>query len=196
MSDSAPRGGASIDDLLRFEEEPAGRPERRRGGWLRWLLRTVLVTGAATAVLVAVLRAVGFTVSLPVLVAGVLALLGVRTVTGRLAPPPPSRRSTRVTGPDEPPPAGDALRTAVDGWALPLAWATSEPERFTRVVLPRITELADERLRQRHGMTRESDPARARALLGERLWTFLAAPGRRPPSPRDLAAIVAELEKI
>ncbi|XTZ17612.1 hypothetical protein ACQSSU_09710 [Micromonospora echinospora] len=196
MSESAPPGGASIDDLLRFEEEPAGRPERRRGGWLRWLLRTVLVTGAATAVLVAVLRAVGFTVSLPVLVAGVLALLGVRAVTGRLAPPPPSRRSTRVTGPDEPPPAGDALRTAVDGWALPLAWATSEPERFTRVVLPRITELADERLRQRHGVTRESDPARARALLGERLWTFLAAPGRRPLSPRDLAAIVAELEKI
>jgi hypothetical protein len=76
VSESAPRGGASIDDLLRFEEEPAGRPEARRGGWLRWLLRTVLVTGAATAVLVAGLRAIGFTVSLPVLVAGVLALLG------------------------------------------------------------------------------------------------------------------------
>ncbi|SCL35703.1 hypothetical protein GA0074692_4161 [Micromonospora pallida] len=197
MSESAPRGGASIDDLLRFEEEPAGQPEaRRRGGWLRWLLRTALVTGAATAVLVAVLRAIGFTVSLPVLVAGVLALLGVRTVTGRLAPPPPSRRGTSVTGAAEPPPAGDALRVAVDGWALPLEWATSQPERFTQVVLPRITELADERLRQRHGVTRDSDPARAQALLGERLWTFLAAPGRRPPSPRDLAAIVAELEKI
>ncbi|MEU4569304.1 hypothetical protein [Micromonospora sp. NPDC023956] len=195
MSEPGLLGGASIDDLLRFEDEPVVRSERRRGGWLRWLLRTALVTGAATAVLVAVLRAIGFTVSLPVLVAGVLALLGVRTVTGRLAPPP-SRRGPAVTGEDEPPPAGDALRAAVDGWALPLHWATSEPDRFTRVVLPRITELADERLRQRHGVTRESDPARARALLGERLWTFLAAPGRRPPTPRDLAAIVAELEKI
>jgi hypothetical protein len=101
-----------------------------------------------------------------------------------------------VTGAGEPPSAGDALRVAVDGWALPLEWATSKPERFTQVVLPRITELADERLRQRHGVTRDSDPARARALLGERLWRFLAAPGRRPPSPRDPAAIVAELEKI
>ncbi|WDZ86882.1 hypothetical protein [Micromonospora cathayae] len=189
---------AGIDDLLRFaeEEDAPGRPESRRGGWLRWLLRTVLVTGAVTAVLVAVLRAVGFTVSLPVLVAGVLALLGVRTVTGRLAPPPPSRRHTRVSRETGPPPTRDALRTAVNGWELPLGWATSDPERFTRVVLPRIAELADERLRQRHGVTREADPARARTLLGDRLWAFLAAPGRRPPSPRDLAAIVAELEKI
>lgn len=196
MTGRSPRGSASIDDLLRFEEESPARPRERRGGPARWLLRTLLVVGAVTAVLVAVLRAVGFTVSLPVLVAGVLALLGVREVTGRLAPPPPSRRHTRVSRAADPQPARDALRAAINGWELPLGWATSAPERFTRVVLPRIAELADERLRQRHGVTREADPARARAVLGERLWTFLEAPGRRPPSPRDLAVIVAELEKI
>ncbi|WBB82399.1 hypothetical protein O7606_14160 [Micromonospora sp. WMMD882] len=182
--------------MLRFEEEAPAPPGKRRGGRARWLLRTLLVTGAATAVLVAGLRAVGFTVSLPVLVAGVLALLGVREVTARLAPPPSSRRHARVFRKVEPTLTRDALGAAVKRWELPLGWATSEPERFTRVVLPRITELADERLRQRHGVTREADPVRARALLGERLWTFLEAPGRRPPSSRDLAAIVAELEKI
>ncbi|MEK8108056.1 hypothetical protein NKG94_29450 [Micromonospora sp. M12] len=51
-------------------------------------------------------------------------------------------------------------------------------------------------MRLKHGVTRESDPARARALLGDRLWTFLETPPRRTPSPRDLAAIVAELEKL
>lgn len=196
MSELAPRGSASIDDLLTFEEEPASAPETRRGGWLRAVPRTVLVAGAATAVLVAVLRAVGFTVSLPVLVAGVLALLAVRAVTRRLAPPPSPPCGPRVSRDEERGPGRDALRAAVNGWEVPLDWSTTQPERFSRVVLPRIAELADERLRQRHGVTRESDPARARAILGDRLWAFLATPGRRPPSPRDLAAIVAELEKI
>jgi hypothetical protein len=92
--------------------------------------------------------------------------------------------------------ARDALRAAVKGWERPLDWSASRPERFAKVILPRLGELADERLRQRHGVTRASDPARARALLGERLWTFLDTPPRRTPSPRALAAIVAELEKL
>ena len=37
---------------------------------------------------------------------------------------------------------------------------------------------------------------RARALLGEPLWTLLDTPPRRTPSPRQLAAIVAQLEKV
>ncbi|GAB3945692.1 hypothetical protein GCM10027614_37900 [Micromonospora vulcania] len=52
-------------------------------------------------------------------------------------------------------------------------WSNTRPERFTSVVLPRLAELADERLRLTHAVTRESDPARARVLLGDRLWTFL-----------------------
>ncbi|PZF89617.1 hypothetical protein C1I99_25335, partial [Micromonospora deserti] len=92
--------------------------------------------------------------------------------------------------------ARDALRAAINGWERPLDWSSGNGERFAERILPRLGELADERLRQRHGLTRDSDPARARALLGDRLWTFLNAPSRRPPSPRDLAVIVAELEKL
>ncbi|MGC1211151.1 MAG: hypothetical protein WA890_07815 [Micromonospora sp.] len=190
----------SIDDLLSFEEEraePAGAPRRGR---VRWVLRTLAVTAAIVVVVVVALRAVGLQVSLAIIVAGVLALLAVRRVTGALSPPPPPRAGGRAPAGEEPGfwnwAARDALRAAINGWERPLDWCSGNPQRFTERVLPRLGELADERLRQRHGITRESDPARARTLLGETLWTFLSTPSRRPPSPRELAAIVAELEKL
>ncbi|MGR6317278.1 hypothetical protein Q2K19_06580 [Micromonospora soli] len=191
----------SIDDLLSFDEEPAeARTGERGGGRLRAVLRTLAVTAAFTVVVVVGLRAVGLRISLWIVVAGVLAVLAVRRVTAALAPPPPPRAGVRAPAGEEPGTwnwgSRDALRAAINGWERPLDWSAGNRERFTERILPRLGELADERLRQKHGLTRESDPARARALLGEPLWTFLGTPTRRPPSPRDLAAIVAELEKL
>ncbi|PWU46768.1 hypothetical protein DLJ46_16770 [Micromonospora globispora] len=190
----------SIDDLLSFEEEPAGPAGAARSGRVRWVLRTLAVTAAIVVVVVVALRAVGLQLSLGIIVAGVLALLAVRRVTSALSPPPPPRASGRAPAGEEPGlwnwAARDALRAAINGWERPLDWCAGNPQRFTERVLPRLGELADERLRQKHGITRESDPARARILLGEALWTFLSTPSRRPPSPRDLAAIVAELEML
>lgn len=191
----------SIHDLLASEEEePAARPGATRGGRVKGLLKALAAAGALTAVVLTGLRAVGLQVSVWVVVAGALALLAVRRVTAALSPPPPPRVGARMpTGEEDGQyhwAARDALRTAINGWERPLDWTTGRPERFAERILPRLGELADERLRQRHGMTRETDPARARALLGDRLWTFLETPPRRTPSPRDLAAIVAELEKI
>ncbi|MEU9504988.1 hypothetical protein AB0D32_01745 [Micromonospora sp. NPDC048170] len=189
----------SIDDLLSFEEERSAPADRSRGGRAGRVLRTLASVAAVVVVLVAGLRVVGLRVSLPVLVAGVVALFLVRRVVTALAPPPPPRAGRRVPAGDGDGTwnwgARDALRAAINGWERPLDWSASNGERFAERILPRIGELADERLRQRHGLTRESDPERARALLGDRLWTFLSTPSRRPPSPRDLAAIVAELEK-
>lgn len=188
----------SIDDLLRFGEEPSVRQEPG-GGRLRWILRTLAVIVALTAVVIVGLRTVGLQVSVYVIVAGVLALLAVRRVTARLSPPPSPRAGTRAPTEKEDGSydrdAPDALREAVNGWERPLGWSSGNRKRFAERILPRLGELADERLRQRHGVTRESDPDRARTLLGDPLWTFLSTPPRRPPSPRDLAAIVAELEK-
>ncbi|MEU8422555.1 hypothetical protein AB0C15_16940 [Micromonospora sp. NPDC048835] len=190
----------SIDDLLAFEEEsaPVG-PQPRDSRW-RPVLRLLAWAAALVAVLLVGLRAVGLQVSLPVLVAGVLAVLAVRRVTALLAPPPPPPGGGRVGAGEEDGSynwgARDALRSAINRWEWPLDWSSTRPERFTGTVLPRIGELADERMRLKHGVTRESDPARARVLLGDRLWTFLETPPRRTPSPRDLAVIVAELESI
>ncbi|MFI7212195.1 hypothetical protein [Micromonospora maritima] len=190
----------SIDDLLAFGDDPSGATERASGGRARWLLRTATVTAAVVVVVVVALRAVGLLVPIWIIVAGVLAVLAVRRVTAALTPPPPPRAGARSSAGEEPGSwnwsSRDALRAAINGWERPLDWCGGNRERFTERVLPRLGELADERLRQRHGVTRESDPARARALLGEPLWTFLGTPARRPPTPRDLAAIVAELEKI
>ncbi|MFU8849595.1 hypothetical protein ACNAW0_01170 [Micromonospora sp. SL1-18] len=198
MTDWSERTGTSIDDLLSFDE-PAGEATRARRGRLRWVPRTLAATAAAVVVVVAGLRAVGLQVSLWIIVAGVLALLAVRRVTAALSPPPPLPSGGGAPAGEEPGAwnwaAQDALRTAINGWERPLDWCAGDRERFTTRVLPRLGELADERLRQKHGVTRESDPARARALLGEPLWAFLGTPSR-PPSPRQLAAIVAELEKL
>ncbi|SCE73012.1 hypothetical protein [Micromonospora mirobrigensis] len=190
----------SIEELLRFEEErpPDGAPERQ--GWLRPVLRMLVGAVAIVAVALVALRTVGLQVSIPVLAAGALAVLAVRRVTAALSPPPPSTGGGRIGGGEEDGlynfGARDALNAAVKRWEVPLDWSTTRPERFASTVWPRLAELADERLRQRHGITRESDAARARELLGDRLTAFLDNPPRRPPSPRDLAAIVAELEKI
>ncbi|WP_433390083.1 hypothetical protein [Micromonospora sp. KLBMP9576] len=190
----------SIDDLLTFEEARPAPAARTRGGRAGQVIRALAALAAVVVVLVAGLRVVGLRVSLPVLVVGVVALFLVRRVVAALTPPPPPNSGGRASAGDDDGTwnwgARDALRTAVNGWEAPLDWSATRPERFTKVILPRLGELADERLRQRHGVTRESDPARARALLSDRLWTFLESRPRRTPSPRDLAAIVAELEKI
>ncbi|MFC0508068.1 hypothetical protein [Micromonospora costi] len=190
----------SIDDLLTFEEERPRQGDGPRGGRLGELLRILGGTAAVVVVVIVGLRAVGLRVSLLILVAGVLALFAVRRVVAALAPgplPPPVRPIPGDTADATGDVADrDALRSAINGWEWPLEWSDTRPERFTGVILPRLGELADERLRLKHGVTRETDPLRARSLLGERLWTFLETPPRRTPSPRDLVAIVAELEKI
>jgi hypothetical protein len=190
----------SIDDLLSFDEEPAAPAAEARGGTVRAVLRTLASAAAVVVVVLVALRAVGLQLSLWILIAGVLAVLAVRRVTRALSPPPPPRAGGRPPAGEEPGSwnwaARDALRAAINGWERPLDWCAGNGARFTDRVLPRIGELADERLRQRHGITRESDPTRARALLGEPLWSFLGTPARRPPSPRELAVIVAELEKL
>jgi len=63
-------------------------------------------------------------------------------------------------------------------------------------VLPVLAELTDERLRLRHGLTRATDPRRARELIGEPLWLALSEPGRRPPKRTDLATFVEALERL
>ena len=90
----------------------------------------------------------------------------------------------------------DSLRTAVRRWEQRLDWSQSDADRFSRNVLPVLAELTDERLRLRHGLTRASDPRRARQLLGEPLWLALSEPGRRPPKRAALTTFVETLERL
>lgn len=194
---------AGLDDLLSYDDgstSTAGKPRTRIGG----ALRMALAAAALTAVTLVGLRMLGVTLPSGVVAAGWLAMLAVGRVSGRLRPSPLGRRRAYRYGDDDEQwrrAAEDVLHAAVRRWERRLAWSQGKPDHFNRF-LPAIGELVDDRLRQRHGLTRGSDPRRARALLGERAWSLLAstssrhATPRHTPSPQDLAAIIAELEKI
>ncbi|MFB9333552.1 hypothetical protein ACFFTT_12110, partial [Actinoplanes octamycinicus] len=92
--------------------------------------------------------------------------------------------------------AADSLRASVRRWEQTLDKAHSDPDTYARNVLPVLGELADERLRLRHGLTRSSDPRRARELLGDEAWAVLSDPGRRGLRTRDLETYVQAMERL
>lgn len=191
MSDA----NASIDDLLKHEEEPPPEPARPAGG-TGWWVRTLFIAAALAAVAVFGLRMLGYDLPVPLAFAGCLALLVLRRAVRAAAPPARISPDVRLPSGEE---AGeynwaageDGLNDAVRRWEQRLA----RPERSAPAPST-LVQLVDERLRQRHGLTMASDPDRARALLGDPLWTLLTRPPKRTPSPPDLAAALSHLERL
>ncbi len=196
-----PDADGSLADLFSADEEPrraeeAGRDGRRRT-WIGRLFRTVLLVGGASAITIAVLRSQGIKVSWLLVVVAFLALRLLLLAVSEVAPPPVPRRPRGGTVGAEDGQAGtDTLRAAVRRWERQLDWSKEDGERFSRIVLPALTELTDERLRLRHGITRASDSRRAREIMGEPLWGLLHDPGRKAPKPKDMASYVDALERI
>lgn len=184
----------SLDDLLRHEDEAGERAPRPARRAVLWLFQTGLLAALCAGGLVLVLRVIGYELSYPLAAAGFFALLVLRRIVvglgvtrlGRLAELP-SR--------DREPPEPDQLAVAIQRWRTRLSWGRAGIRPFTRTS-PLIAELVDERLRLRHGLTRASDPERARTLVGEKLWSYLADPDARTPSSRELAALLTEVEKL
>jgi hypothetical protein len=136
-----------------------------------------------------------------VLAATALAALLLRRVAAAVPvpPPPPGLHSPAWGAVDDlsgPFPPIDGVVRAVQRWEARFTWTERDHVRWGSAVRPRLVELVNERLRQRHGVTLRSDPSRARELIGDELWAFLHAPVVRGPSPRDMTTIVAEIEKI
>ncbi|GIF12427.1 hypothetical protein [Actinoplanes teichomyceticus] len=188
---------SGLDELFGATAAPAGesapRPRRRRSPVLR-VAGNVLLVAAATVVVVAGLRAGAIQAPLPLVVA---LLIGLRLVTiAAAAVRPPRRRRGRAGAGDAAARAVDSLRATVRRWERSLDKAHSDPDTYARNVLPVLGELADERLRLRHGLTRASDPRRARELLGEPAWAVLADPGRRGLKARDLETYVQAMERL
>lgn len=196
--------GGGLDALFQYADEqpaaaPAPPPVKRPPSRAGWIVRNILLVAAATTVTVAGMRMAGLSASLLVVVSAFVALRLLMLAVAAVAPPQVSRADKRRAGeePGEYRWAGsDSLRTAVRRWELRLDWSQSDADRFSRNVLPVLGELTDERLRLRHGITRASDPLRARELLGEPLWQLLTDPGRRPPKRAELATHVDALERL
>lgn len=192
----------SIEELLRHtEDEPASGERRSRSG-IGSMIATIVYAAGLAAVILLALRAVDLSVPYVLAFAVMLALLLLRKLVRSVAAPPRTRsalvrRSSALADESEYQwGALDGLRVVTGRWESRLEWGHDDPARFARAIQERLVELADERLRLRHGISRAGEPARARAVLGEPLWTFLASPVRKPPSPRELAAILTRMEEF
>jgi hypothetical protein len=200
---AADRDAGGLDELFALadeervaeEEQPVEERPRSRAGWV---IRNVLLVAVATVVAVAGLRMAGIRISLLIIVAAFIALRLLMLAVSEVAPPAvPGRRSRRGEENGAYHWDGtDSLRAAVRQWEQRLQWSQSDADRFSRNVLPVLAELTDERLRLRHGITRASDPRRARELIGEPMWLLLADPGRRTPKAKELSAYVEALERL
>jgi len=68
--------------------------------------------------------------------------------------------------------------------------SVGDPTQFTRVLRPVIAELVDDQLLRKYGVVRTARSDRARAIVGDELWSVLSAAG----SPAALA--VGDLEQL
>lgn len=143
------------------------------------------------------LSAVQLATPLPLmLVVGLAAVAGARAVAATrplLGPEPGPLASAMAPAPDRP-------FAGVSDWQDRLSWGQQDAGRFESGVRPGLVRLADERLWQRHAITRASHPERARQLMGERLWNLAteSAPtgGRQRSVAMTLTDLVADLERL
>lgn len=178
-----PWGVRALDEDDESEDEGLGT----RARLLVTLGALVVVAGTAAA------GAAGLLVTVSVL-AGVAVLV----LALRLPGAAPSRHRPR------PGPAVDnEPYRAYRQVAEQLSWADVSPRHYDVVTRPLLTRLAAARLADRHRVDLWSDPAGARAVLGEDVWTWVdpareASRDSQPPGigPETLTRIVDRLEHL
>jgi hypothetical protein len=191
---------ATIDELLLADEEPA--PPGRAPSLAISLLTNAGLALAVAGMIYVVLRAAGYSVPSLLLFMLVFSTTLLRRALAMVGPKPlPAAATGTLPATAEDPEAAaleraDGLYVAMSRWDTRLEWTERDPGRFARVVRARLADVADERLRQRHGITRTADPVRARELMGELLWAFVHVPITRNPTPSEMAAIVAKVEEL
>jgi len=209
-------GMDEFGSLVRRQPERDDRPPLATARW--WIVHVFAALALAT-VIFGLLRFMRLSVPYPLITVTVLAIFVLRQVLGEISARAQHPLPDAVTGRGiEPTPPGfvdarqqerdqavglrqsvgpsDGLKFAVGRWEDRLSWSERDPDRFGTLVVPRLRELVDERLRQRHGLTCRSDPRRARQVLGEEVWAVLYGPVTRKLDPRDVASVVARLESI
>jgi hypothetical protein len=186
---------SGFDELFTEDDEVVVRASGRRP----WLLRAVLPAFAVTAVAYTLSHAIGVAPPLLLLLAMVLGAFLIReaAASGR---EPGWRRARDVVRPLSPNVASqleppDGVLAAVSVWDRRLERASAAPRHAAVLLMTHLGDVADERVRQRYGVTRATDPARVRAVLGEGTTAVLGGTGR-PPTDAELNAVVSRLEAL
>jgi hypothetical protein len=186
----------SLDDLFSGDPDAPASP-RDRPGFVR-VISLLAYSGIITTLVYLGLRSFELDTPLFVLALAAMVFVGTWRLAGRVRPPLAARHAGRFPArfAEEREQVPDGLALAITRWDTMMDWSHTDAARFNRKVLPRLAEVVDERLRQRHGVDRATDPVRAKGVLGDPLWTFVTTPSRRPPNPRELEQIVSALEKL
>jgi hypothetical protein len=198
-----------LDELFEnFSPQPAPRSKITESEpyGARWWVARILIAAVAGAAIWGALHAFRIGVPYPFVAVCVLAAAVIReAIVDAEAEPLPVEVTgagrqpiavDRATGLRSATPTSDGLEIAVARWQDRLMWGERDRDRYLTVVVPRIGDLIDERLRARHGITRATDPARARQLLGDDVWKILYDPPSRGVSPRDVTSVVAKVEEL
>jgi hypothetical protein len=201
--DEANLDHANLDDLL-GSDEPSTSPQRPATRARPWVLRSALKAFAASAVVYTTFHVSGLAPPYPLILAVCLGAVLVRQAVAMTSEPSTQRVIDAVAPPSLGRPldatgwyeGGDGMLDAVHRWDRRLHWGSGGPNFFASTVVVRLGELADERLRLRHDITRASDPMRARALLGEQVWAVLHEPTDRVPKPQEIAAATDRLDQL
>ena len=181
-----------LDDMLGYDDQPG----RKKKSPARRITMAVLVIAGGSVAINSILHLTGIgapyglivaTITCIVLLRGILVALAVQPVPKTMRDAPPSNPVPAVA---------DGVRDQANRWASRLEWTKGDLRRFGHVVQPAMTDLVDERLRLHHGVTRAADPSRSRAIMGEDLWKFVHEPVARSLNPKEMAALVAQMEAL
>lgn len=169
----------------------------------RWLLGRLFFAVALAAVIYGLLYLFRFTVPYPLLVVTifvvtlmkyVLSGIGIRPLSPQLTGRGLWRATARSVAGQKEHKGTDGWEFAVNSWTDRFSRVGKDSAAYRKIILPRLGELADERLRLRYGVTRASDPRRAREMMGEHLWRMLH--DLSSATPRDMALLVERIEEL
>jgi hypothetical protein len=190
------------EDQARFDSARSSMPIRRRG--TPWLRQGLLIAAGLVFAADLLARLAGYAPPLLLLVAlggafafsyRLLALVvepAWRLTGDVVRPPVPGAMSVAEFDHD----GSDGVEDGIRIWARRMEWGLTSSRRYELTLAGRLGDLADQALRRRYGITRATDPARARQLLGERVWRAVHPPPQWMPSELELAAVVGQLAQV